>query len=150
VDGGARPAQRRGGGGALAAGVGGGERGLHAGAVGVGARLGEVGLGLGQAGARRRVVELGEEIAGGDGLVVAEVHGGDHGRGARRHRDDVAVDLRVVGTLDVAMHEPPAAGAGDGEHGSGGHDHVSLRRRPGRRRGGGNSLRSRFGQVRSR
>jgi hypothetical protein len=70
---------------------------------------GQLGLGLLDARGVVRRVDLDEELSLGDLLVVLHVHL-EHGPAdARRDRDDVGVDLRVVGVLLAARQPRDAA-----------------------------------------
>ena len=83
-------------------------------------RRGEGRVRLREPRARRVCVELDEQVARAHVLVVGEEDARDDARRARRHRHEVAVDLRVVRRLDVAPHPPrgPARDGRDDEHAS--------------------------------
>ena len=53
------------------------------------------------------LIELDQQIAGLDLLVVLDMHGDHRPRHARADGGDVPVDLRVVGVLEVARVQPP-------------------------------------------
>jgi hypothetical protein len=77
---------------------------------------GDGGHRLRQRGAIVAVVELHQEIAGTDGLVVGDHDLGDQPGDLRRDDGDIAADIGIVGALDEAAHGPPmVAVPGDAE-----------------------------------
>ena len=92
------------------------------------------------------VVELHQQIAGMDRLVVGDRHLGDEARDLRRDHRDVAADIGIVGAFDEAPDRPPVmAVPGRGDRRAGG-----PRRQGPDASGAGASWRQRGSRLRSR
>jgi hypothetical protein len=128
---------------------------LRLGAGRLGLRGGQLGLGLLHAGVIVAGIDLDEEVAALDLLVLLDVHAGDGTRHAGGDRDHVGGDLRVVGVLATGGHQVVAADDGHHDDGDDGQNGERPPLAPGRglgdgchhRRSGGRGGRGRVERV---